>query len=748
MKWFRLVSIATLAAVIAFSCSKNDSKPNTPGDDDEKELKKIDTILTSQTEYSDTLNVLFTHLDSATAKDSLVKLLLTDPNVQSAQSSSQGIVVQYTNGMRGGIFLDPEDDDDAAGLSSYQKLGSTLGGDPGPGHMPGSKKTIFLNPSYWERQAWADPLTAVADAGFAKIGFDAFEKYTNNQCTIDKFTSLEGYGVVHIYSHGWAWPNKNNIQEVYLLTGEAASQATTNKYLSDIQKGKILIAAYHGANTYFISPSFFARNNNFVDDTTLVYGGFCYSGLGGWKDSLPQISHAGAFVGFDWHVLTSMNSAWARYMYKQMCDTSRLSALNLGTWRVESDTDNTYFDDEPSCQEWVSVWNYGYSDLVLWRALRITSIEPPAAQVGSQVVVKGVGFGKTQTTSTITFGGITASPSSWSDTMIVTLVPQGTTGGPVVVTVGNKHSNNYPFALAEVSIIASVDTIWLLPYDTTHFSAIVSGSSDTVVVWRVVPQSPYSPGWFKTTPGPNFCTFQVSNVFVGIGKVVAKAHADTTKTDTITVMVSLLDKLRACPYFYVRLEGKFQYDITCSQVQYTLGTIFNFWNPQSIGLPQMTWEGNKFHASGGVSYNSTPWDYYDTVYVSGTVSAMGDSLLDFKAYFGIRGNDPTLRLWHHMVEVTNMRWSDFIITNGYNYVGFEADETNMQQHLTAFEDYYYEANQDGSCRYERSATTMDYGSTSPRPDLRIKFDIVPTSMPPFKGDSTMIRMQNGSMPKE
>jgi hypothetical protein len=744
MKYLFTLLTAALILVLISSCSKKSSNPS--DDDHTKELKKIDSLLTTQSDYSDTLNVLFTHLDSTVAKDSLVKILLADPNVQMAQSNSQGILVQYTNGMRGGILLNPEDGEDAAGLSPQYKLGSTLGGDPGPGHKPSSKKTIFLNPSYWERQAWADPLTTTADAAFAKVGMNAFEKYVNAQCTIDKFTSLSGYGVVHIYTHGIAWPNKNNIQEVYMLTGETASQATTDKYFAEIKAGKLPIVIYAAGNKYCISPSFFARHNNFSDDTTLVYGGFCYSGLGGWKDTLPQIAKAGAYVGFDWHVLTNMNSAWARFLYKQMSDTSRLTPLTLGDWRDAPDTNANYFDNEPQCQKWVSVWNYGYADLVLWRALKIYSIDPPTAPVGQTVRVKGVGFGQTKGMSTITFNGVTASPTTWSDTLIVTAVPEGTTGGPVIVTVGDEHSNNYPFALSEISIIASVDTLWMLPYDTTYISATVTGSSDTAVVWRVVPQLPYSPGWFRNA-GVDFCTYQVSNMFVGIGKVVAKAHADTMKTDTITVMVSLMDKLRATPYFYISLDGKFNYNITCTQAQYTIPTSFNLWNQQGVGLPRMTWEGNTFYASGGVSFNSTPWIYYDTVYISGTVSPMGDSLLNFKAYFGTQGSDPTFRSWSRMVEATNIRWESFYFVKDYNYVVFGFEGSAFQDHLTSFEDYYYEENQDGSCRYERSATTMDWGSTEPEPDLQIKFDITTTSMPMHDPVPTKAQQRSNSIPK-
>ena len=88
----RSISLAVATALLmlfVYGCSSS-SKSTPPGDDHTKELKKIDSLITTQSDYSDTLNVLFTHLDSTVAKDSLVKILLADPNVQTAQSSSPG----------------------------------------------------------------------------------------------------------------------------------------------------------------------------------------------------------------------------------------------------------------------------------------------------------------------------------------------------------------------------------------------------------------------------------------------------------------------------------------------------------------------------------------------------------------------------------------------------------------------------------------------------------------------------------
>jgi hypothetical protein len=728
---------AALLMLFVYGCSSS-SKSTPPGDDHNKELKKIDSLVTTQSDYSDTLNVLFTHLDSTVAKDSLVKILLADPNVQTAQSSSQGIAIKYANGMRGGILLDPKDGEEVAGKSDEFKLSSYSGGDPGTGHKPSSKGTIFLNPSYWQRQHWADPLVAKANASFAKTGYNNFEVFTNAQCTVDKFTSLSGYGVVHIYTHGWAWPDDHNITEVYILTGEVYSEATTDKYLAEIQSGKIMLGMDNGANHYWLSPSFFAAHNNYSDDTTLFYGGFCYSGLGGWKDTLIQVAKAGAYVGFDWHVFTNWNAAWARHMYTHMSDTSLVRPMSLAEWRsADPDTDNTYFDNEPACQKWVSVWNYGYTDLILWRSLKILGIDPSAAPVGETVRVRGVGFGATKGTSTITFNGVLASPTTWSDTLIVTQVPEGTTNGNVVVTVGTEHSNGFHFALAEVSISIDADTVWMMPYDTTHFKATVTGTTDTTVTWSVLEQQP-SAGWFSSTY-INPTRFQVSNNFVGICHVVATAHADTTKRDTVVVVVSVIDRLRQTPYIYCRFDGKMNYSITCAQTNYDLNKAFVMWNSQQLGLPTLHWEGNSFSIDGDVSFNSTPWIYREQFQVSGTMSAMGDTLLNVSIYFRESGNDPYFREWDHRVEAANIPLGSFQLYSGYNIFRYQIYDPSLQSHITKLEDYYHETAANGSCFYERLATSVDWNSTEVSPRLNIEFNIAPTNVREFDNDSTVVR---------
>ena len=63
------------------------------------------------------------------------------------------------------------------------------------------------------------------------------------------------------------------------------------------------------------------------------------------------------------------------------------------------------------------------------------------------MTITGTNFGATQGTSTVTFNGTTATPTSWSATSIVVPVPAGATTGNVVVTVGGLASNGVSFTV-------------------------------------------------------------------------------------------------------------------------------------------------------------------------------------------------------------------------------------------------------------------------------------------------------------
>ena len=77
----------------------------------------------------------------------------------------------------------------------------------------------------------------------------------------------------------------------------------------------------------------------------------------------------------------------------------------------------------------------------------IASLSPSSGPVGTSVTIAGANFGATQGTSTVTFNGVAATPTSWSATSIVAPVPSAATTGNVVVTVGGVASNGVTFTV-------------------------------------------------------------------------------------------------------------------------------------------------------------------------------------------------------------------------------------------------------------------------------------------------------------
>ena len=64
----------------------------------------------------------------------------------------------------------------------------------------------------------------------------------------------------------------------------------------------------------------------------------------------------------------------------------------------------------------------------------ISNVSPTSGLAGTAVTISGANFGSTQGTSTVTFNGVTATPTNWTDTSITVPVPAGAATGPVVVT--------------------------------------------------------------------------------------------------------------------------------------------------------------------------------------------------------------------------------------------------------------------------------------------------------------------------
>jgi hypothetical protein len=86
----------------------------------------------------------------------------------------------------------------------------------------------------------------------------------------------------------------------------------------------------------------------------------------------------------------------------------------------------------------------------------IASLSPASGPVGTSVTLAGSYFGSAQGTSTITFNGVSANPTSWSDSQIIVPAPSGSSTGNVIVTVAGLTSNAQLFTVVTAPIVNSL----------------------------------------------------------------------------------------------------------------------------------------------------------------------------------------------------------------------------------------------------------------------------------------------------
>lgn len=89
----------------------------------------------------------------------------------------------------------------------------------------------------------------------------------------------------------------------------------------------------------------------------------------------------------------------------------------------------------------------------------ISYTTPVNGPVGTSVKIVGSNFGATQGGSKLTFNGIAAIPTSWSNTQVVAPVPSGATTGPVIVTVGGIASNKVTFTVGTPPTISYTNPV-------------------------------------------------------------------------------------------------------------------------------------------------------------------------------------------------------------------------------------------------------------------------------------------------
>jgi hypothetical protein len=322
-------------------------------------------VLALQDQASGNFESWIQSMDTTAALNQLVEFFAQNPSVSSATLGSQGIAVEYTNGMCGGFFLFPQDEPSGSMMKpgDFPKAPARV---KSAKSLVNIKEAVLLNPTYWERSEYTDWIKQWYDNYLPKVFFNLQGVYKNEDASVGRFTKLAGHGLIHIYSHGWAWPEETNLRDVYLLTGEVANLTSTIDYWDDIRAKKVIISKAKNStgwkNIYFINEEFIAAHNDFKKDTVLFYGGFCYSLWGKWAEMKDKFAQ-GAYFGFSWSVYTDKNASWAVDLVDYMSDTSAKPPYTAGMWFYGASSPRSYIDDKG---REVRITFYGDSDLAFW----------------------------------------------------------------------------------------------------------------------------------------------------------------------------------------------------------------------------------------------------------------------------------------------------------------------------------------------------------------------------------------------
>jgi hypothetical protein len=126
-----------------------------------------------------------------------------------------------------------------------------------------------------------------------------------------------------------------------------------------------------------------------------------------------------------------------------------------------------------------------YTVRVTLSSVQVTSVSPTSAPVGATVTITGTGFGAVQGSSTVTFGGVAAPVSDWSNSSITVRVPAGATTGPLVVAVAGLASNSVTFTVLVPPTISLLNPTSGIPGQSititgSNFGATQGSSTVTV----------------------------------------------------------------------------------------------------------------------------------------------------------------------------------------------------------------------------------------------------------------------------
>src|SRR5208337_4326738 len=173
----------------------------------------------------------------------------------------------------------------------------------------------------------------------------------------------------------------------------------------------------------------------------------------------------------------------------------------------------------------------------------VTSLTPMGGPVGASVTIAGSGFGASQGSSTMTFNGVAATPTGWSNTSITVPVPTAATTGYVVVTVGGSSSNGVIFAVATSSftLTGSLSTARMFQTATLldNGNVLIAGGVDGFGYNTISSAELYNPitGTFASTGSLNTGRIFNTATLLNNGKVLIAGGTDSNWNNIATTEI-------------------------------------------------------------------------------------------------------------------------------------------------------------------------------------------------------------------
>lgn len=312
----------------------------------------------------------------------------------------------------------------------------------------------------------------------------------------------------------------------------------------------------------------------------------------------------------------------------------------------------------------------------------ISGLSVASGPVGTAVTITGTHFGATQGSSTVTFNGKAATPTSWSDTSIAAPVPSGATTGLVLVTVGSVASNGSTFTVTSTPgpNITSLNPTsgpvgTSITMNGTNFG---TSQGNSTIKFNGTAATPSS--WSSTSivaPVPTGATS--GYVVVTVGGVASNNVTFTVTTTSSAPTITSLNPTSGPVGSSVTITGT---NLGSSQGSSTV-TFYNnqaatvtSWSATSIGVtvPANATTGNVVVTVGGVASNGVSF----TV-ATMTASAFPIKLSANKRYFVDANGNPWLMVAdaaHHLMPVIGSTNSSILQylndrkTNGFNTINF------------------------------------------------------------------------------